>query len=96
MTSAPKAVSSFFFLTVAGRSAMDAAKEVRLRKRRAVLQYIEKTPDFLAASEKARASRPRPEDFHQASMGEGAGALALPHARRLGRGRAAAEDSCQS
>ena len=42
---------------------MDAAKEVRLRKRRAVLQYIEKTPDFLAASEKARASRPRPEDF---------------------------------
>ena len=42
---------------------MAAATELRLRKRRAVLQYIEKTHDFLAASEKARASRPRPEDF---------------------------------
>ena len=43
--------------------AMDLATEVRLQKRRTLLAYIENTPEFLAASAAARATRPEPEDF---------------------------------
>ena len=42
---------------------MDLATEVRLQKRRTLLAYIENTPEFLAASAAARATRPEPEDF---------------------------------
>ena len=42
---------------------MDLATEVRLQKRRTLLAYIENTPEFLAASAAARATRPEPEDI---------------------------------
>ena len=42
---------------------MDLATEVRLQKRRTLLAYIENTPEFLAASAAARATRPEPEDL---------------------------------
>ena len=42
---------------------MDLATEMRLQKRRALLAYIESTPEFLAASTATRATRPTPEDL---------------------------------
>ena len=42
---------------------MDLATELRLQKRRTLLAYIESTPEFLAASAAARATRPAPEEF---------------------------------
>ena len=42
---------------------MGPATEVRLQKRRTLLAYIENTPEFLAASAAARATRPEPEDL---------------------------------
>ena len=42
---------------------MDPATEARLQKRRSLLAHIENTPEFLAASAAARATRPEPADF---------------------------------